>query len=571
MADYEFFLVSSLEKIFPDKRPSPMGEGMRLSVWRGTRAAVQLCFHAGVHAPGLEMLPTFTVSVSGAPAEAFMRTVELIPSEFPSYVRAWEDTNYLTHEPGLFPDLLQPLESAHVRPIPGQYRSLWLHWDVPETAQPGDYVITIDVCADETMASPRGTVCVNPLAREQRFHLSFVMHVAKAALPEQELIHTEWFHTDCLASYYHVPALGEEHFRIIDNFIASAVSHGVNMLLTPVFTPPLDTQIGGERPTVQLVGITRQNGEYFFDFTKLSRWTQLCRKHGIRYLEIAHLFTQWGAKATPKIEAQVDGKTKRIFGWDVPATSPEYRAFLSAFLPALRAHLDKEGYDTQHVYFHISDEPGEKSFEDYRAALEQVQDLLQGCPVIDALSSLPFYEKGLIKHPIPGTSHIKPFLDAKVPDLWTYYCCDQSIHVPNRFFAMPSARNRIMGVLLYLYDIKGFLHWGYNFYYTQYSRSLVDPYRMTHADYAFPSGDSWLVYPGPEGGPLSSLRAEVQDEALVDLRALRLMECLLGRPAVEALIYETAGTETITFENYPADAAFLLDLREKVAARIDSL
>lgn len=571
MADYEFFLVSSLEKIFPTQRPAPMGEGTCLSVWRGARAAVQLAYYADTHAPGLEMPPTFAVSVSGAPAAVCMRTVELIPSEFPSFPHAREDTNYITHEPGLFPDLLQPLDDARIRPIPGQYRSLWLSWDVPESAGPGAYEVAVDVCADETMASPRGTVCVNPLAREQRFHLSFVMHVGRAALPEQELIHTEWFHADCLASYYQVPALGEEHLRIIDNFMASAASHGVNMLLTPVFTPPLDTQIGGERPTVQLVGVTRKGSVYSFDFWMLSRWTGLCKKHGIRYLEIAHLFTQWGAKATPKIMANVDGEYRRIFGWDVPAASPEYRAFLKAFLPALRAHLAKEGFDAQHVYFHISDEPGEKDLEDYRAALHQVRDLLEGCPVIDALSSLSFYKKGLVKHPIPATDHVQPFIEAKVPDLWVYYCCGQSVSVPNRFFAMPSARNRIMGVLMYLYNIKGFLHWGFNFYYTQYSRSLVDPYRVTHADYAFPSGDSWLVYPGPGGVPLSSLRAQAQDEALLDLRALHLLERLAGRPAVEALIHETAGMNTITFETYPKEASFLLELREKVAGRIDSL
>ena len=34
-----------------------------------------------------------------------------------------------------------------------------------------------------------------------------------------------------------------------------------------------------------------------------------------------------------------------------------------------------------------------------------------------------------------------------------YYCCAQSSLVPNRFFAMESARNRIMGVLMYLYGI----------------------------------------------------------------------------------------------------------------------
>ncbi len=569
MAYYEFFLVSSLEKIFPTGKPIPMDAGQRLSVWRGTRAAVQMAYYAGIDAPRLEMLPTFAVSVSGGPTAACMRTVELIPSEFPSYAHAREDENYLTHEPGLFPDLLRPLESARVTPIPGQYRSLWLSWDVPETAVPGDYEIAIDVCADETMLSPRGIMCRNPLAREQRFHLSLVMHVGSIDLPEQELIHTEWFHADCLASYYHVTPLSEEHFRIVDSFIASAAGHGVNMLLTPVFTPPLDTQIGGERPTVQLVDVMQRGGEYSFDFSALSRWARLCRRHGIRYLEIAHLFTQWGAKATPKVMATVDGATKRIFGWDVPAASPEYRAFLEAFLPALRAHLTGEGFDAQHVFFHISDEPGENHLEDYRAARQQVQDLLEGCPIIDALSSITFYQKGLVTRPIPSNDHVQTFFDAHVPDLWVYYCCGQSVSVPNRFYAMPSARNRIMGVLMFLYDIKGFLHWGFNFYYAQFSQYPVDPYRITHAGYAFPSGDAYLVYPGPDGTPLSSIRAEVQDDALLDLRALRLLERLAGRSAVEELIRETAGQKTITFESYPKDAGFLLDLRENVAAKID--
>ena len=134
---------------------------------------------------------------------------------------------------------------------------------------------------------------------------------------------------------------------------------------------------------------------------------------------------------------------------------------------------------------------------------------------------------------------------------------------------MPSARNRIMGVLLYLYDIKGFLHWGFDFYYWQFSRHPADPFRVTHTGYAFPSGDPYLVYPGEDGQPLSSIRAEVQDEALLDLRALRLLERLAGRSAVEALIQETAGDRSVTFESFPRDAGFLLALREKVAAKIE--
>ena len=175
--------------------------------------------------------------------------------------------------------------------------------------------------------------------------------------------------------------------------------------------------------------------------------------------------------------ATVDGAEKRIFGWDVPADSPEYRSFLEQFIPTLRTELERLGYDRQHVYFHISDEPTEAHLENYRTAKQQVQDLLEGCPVIDALSSFNFYRQGLVEHPVPANDHIQPFLDAGVPDLWVYYCCAQGLHVPNRFYAMPSARNRIMGVLMYRYNIRGFLHWGYNFCFNQYSRKRWIPIR----------------------------------------------------------------------------------------------
>lgn len=260
------------------------------------------------------------------------------------------------------------------------------------------------------------------------------------------------------------------------------------------------------------------------DFHCWENAAALCRKSGIQYLKIAHLFTQWGAYAAPKIMACVDGEMKRIFGWDVPADSPAYREFLESFLSALKASLEEMGYDREHVYFHISDEPSEEHMDSYLVAKRQVLDLLEGYPVIDALSSFSFYQKGIVKQSVPANDHIQPFLDARVPGLWVYYCCCQGVDVPNRFYAMPSQRNRIMGVLMYLHRIEGFLHWGHNFYYTQFSRRLADPYRMTHADYAFSSGDAYLVYPGEGGMPLTSNRAEVQSEGLADIRILDTLE-----------------------------------------------
>ncbi|MBQ3669629.1 MAG: hypothetical protein II920_10450, partial [Clostridia bacterium] len=150
-----------------------------------------------------------------------------------------------------------------------------------------------------------------------------------ARLPAQTLIHTRWFHCDGLCNYYNVKMFSEEFWRICESFMRAAADMSVNCILTPVHTPPLDTKVGGERLTCQLVDIVKCGDEYSFGFQKLRRWIELAQSAGIRYFEIAHLFTQWGALHAPKIIAIVDGVEKRIFGWETDAAGEEYRHFLT--------------------------------------------------------------------------------------------------------------------------------------------------------------------------------------------------------------------------------------------------
>ena len=49
----------------------------------------------------------------------------------------------------------------------------------------------------------------------------------------------------------------------------TAVKNGMNMVLMPAFTPPLDTPVGKERKTVQLVGVDFDGKNYKFDFSLL--------------------------------------------------------------------------------------------------------------------------------------------------------------------------------------------------------------------------------------------------------------------------------------------------------------
>lgn len=382
------------------------------------------------------------------------------------------------------------------------------------------------------------------------------------------LDHTSWrcqYHI--VLDYYCTEAFDERHWKIIESFMKTAVKNGNNMILTPVFTPPLDTYVGGERPTVQLVDISIENGEYSFDFSKLKRWIEMCKKVGMKYFEISHFFTQWGAEHAPKIMARINGENRRIFGWETDACGEEYIGFLRIFIPKLIGTLRGLGV-ADNCCFHISDEPDLEHLPAYSAARAAVAPLLEGLPIMDALSNYEFYSTGAVDRPVPSTGRVEQFYENNVPNLWTYYCGGGGDKLSNRFLSMPSYRNRILGVQLYKFGIVGFLHWGYNYYNDRFSYSHINPFLITDGDYFAPAGDAFVVYPAPDGTAYESIRLSVFHDALQDITALRLCEKLCGRDYVMKLIEKEI--EPITFREYPQNAEYLLTLREKINQSINS-
>ena len=119
----------------------------------------------------------------------------------------------------------------------------------------------------------------------------------------------------------------------------------------------------------------------------------------------------------------------------------------------------------------------------------------------------------------------------------------------------------------YRHDIKGFLHWGYNFWNSQYSLEKIDPYSVTDARESYPSGDAFVVYPGENGEAICSLRLEVFYDAIQDLRALTALERKIGREKVLELI-DKGLAEEIHFDSYPHDDKWLLGLRDAVNKKL---
>ena len=133
---------------------------------------------------------------------------------------------------------------------------------------------------------------------------------------------------------------------------------------------------------------------------------------------------------------------------------------------------------------------------------------------------------------------------------------------------MPLSRTRMIGTQFYKYSIKGFLHWGFNFWFSMSSQEKVNPFVTTDAG-RVPAGDAFSVYPAPDGKPYESIRIRSFYEALCDMRALELCERLCGRQAVEEAI-ESTFPQPFSLKNYPKDGIFILILRNKINALIES-
>lgn len=535
--------ISALEKVRKTD-PFPTQEIYRQRAVAGQRVSYQLCIAAEwqvfadvtVRSAFKDCVQIYSVrdAVMDAPV------IGNVPIE-----------DYITHKPDLMPDILIPIEETSGRiSVDKTPRSLWVRVDLPKDLAAGTYSVGVDV-----MISMAGGEIVEKCSREM------VIDVLSVVMPEQKLIYTRWLYVDCIANVHNVPIYSEAHWTLIEKYITAAVDMGINMILVPVHTPPLDTEVGTTRPCVQLVDIEKRGEEYTFSFEKLHRYIAICKKCGVRYYEIAHMFSQWGAKSAANIQVTENGQTEYKFGWHTEANDPEYIRFLRQYIVAISKELEAEEI-AEYTYYHISDEPQLQALEAYKIAAELIRPLIGRSKTFDALSNCEFYEKGLVQCPVTAVESIHTFLEHKIDDQWVYYCCLPQNIYPNAFMAMPSYRVRILGILLYKYNIKGFLHWGFNYYNACRSVYAINPYITTSGDGAYPSGDPFVVYPG-EGCVYSSLRGEVLYEAIQDMNLSFALETMIGREKVVELIDKTAGFP-LRFDNYPKDSNYLLLLREKL-------
>ena len=261
--------------------------------------------------------------------------------------------------------------------------------------------------------------------------------------------------------------------------------------------------------------------QYRFDWKDVKRYVDLAKRCGIRFFEWTHLFQQWGCEYAIRIYKGQGVDEKLLWKPTTGAVSGTYRGFLAEFLPELKRFLDREKL-LNRSFFHVSDEPhADEHLNNYKKARGLLGSLAPWMTTMDAVSEIVYGRQHVTDMPIPTIRVVRDFVEEGIP-CWTYFCCGPRGPYLNRLMDTPLSKVRMAGWLFYRFGVRGFLHWGYNYWYECQSRNLIDPFCESSGK-KWPSwayGDPFVVYPG-ESGPIDSIRWEIFSASLQDYSLLQ--------------------------------------------------
>jgi hypothetical protein len=475
----------------------------------------------------------------GGPFNVQIRRVGYVPvAHFNTPVEGLQDCEGLDYLPGLAPDPL--FDETSIKLPARETHSFWITLHPKRTIKPGRHKVAIFLKAG---------------GKVFRTHAVAVkVHDVKLR-PREDFAITHWFYTDAIIDWYKTDGYDERFWKLLPIYLKNLVGHGQDTLLTPLFTPPLD----GVKTPCQLLKVGKVGPhKYRFDFTDVKRFIAIARQCGIRHFEWCHLATQWGARFAINVYEGQGRDRKLLWKPQTKATSNTYKQFLSQLMPRLHDCMKSEGV-LNSSFFHLSDEPhGKDQLASYLALRKYLAGIAPWMKIMDAMSDIDFAAAGAVDTPVAGEGVAKEFLASGCP-CWVYYCCGPRGKYLNHLLDTPLAKIAMHGVLLYRFPFKGFLHWGYNYWYRRGVNELIDPFTVSDAGFwpVWPYGDTFLVYPGPEG-PIDSIRWEVMGMAFGDYQLLQT----LGVDRDDELLGEIKD-----FAEFPKSPEWRMNLRRELFAR----
>jgi hypothetical protein len=470
-----------LERVFKDSQPARVGERLRLSCVRNEYEGCMFGLRSNADVKGVrlevsELRSASGVSIPASCAKAFF--VGSIPLSRNTPLTPIEELE--RSAPYEVPDPLLDVEEVDLKA--GVTQPCYYRVYVPPGAEPGEYRGFVRaVAADGSSAEMEVVVTVHPVTLPGR----------------RSLYVTNWFSLDNIAKACGAELWSEGFWRCFEKWVAMMSEYRQN-----VFWVPLDT-----------VKVAKRGGSYEFDFSVFDRYVEILLKHRADLIEITHVagFTQWGG-------SEIRLRSFKVAREDGSVAEEPGEAVLPHLLRALEEHLRERGW-LERTVIHIADEPTEDGIEEWRRVSRFVREHAPSLRRIDAVETTGF--GGDLEIWVPTLHHYDQWMEeyerarGEGAELWFYTCLNPVGRYPNRFLDYPLTKTRVLHWINYAYGLRGFLHWGFNWWWK-------DPFGEPNPN--LPPGDTHIAYPGKGGRPLPSLRLEAMRDGLEDYELLKLLE-----------------------------------------------
>lgn len=428
-----------------------------------------------------------------------------------------------------YPGLIPVDENAQYTPDPlweapsvslsaFQSQGVWMDFQVPASLPPGLYEGGLDVLADGRAAA--------------EFALS--LQVLPVELPEPPGYHCYLnilVDPSSVARFNKLPLWSEEHWRQLERYVRDLAAHGQKTITAFIVDDPWNSVTGF--PVRSLVG-WQHSGQwtasapdgFTFDFAAFDRWVRMCMDAGIRdHIEA------WSPLVQPHSDHSIvtytdtnAGHARRV---RLAAGSAEYRAVWGEFGRAFEEHLRHRGWlDRTYLAFdEIATGVLDKVVPLFHESAPDLKLMISGG---DEQGRHMAESRELAFH----YGYYSPGSGVQLPDIparrsqgkrTLLYTAVTPLY-PNTFIFSDPLESRYLGWIVWKWDFDGYIRWAWNFW----PATLWDQPLFT-----WPSGDMFLVYPGPSG-PVDSIRWEMLRQGLEDY------ECLwLARRGLDNV--ETAG------------------------------
>ena len=341
------------------------------------------------------------------------------------------------------------------------------------------------------------------LARE----LSLKVNVHPVALPpvgKDSFKYTNWMDFDSMAASHGLKPWSEEHWKMIEKYVRLAARGRQNVgLMRDVF---------GKDAC----------GEVCVDKEKFSRFLDLYDSVGIWYLEGTHLARFSNGWGSPTFNTRDTAKV---------TTTVEGSLALSKLAKMFMEEIEKRGLKDR-WYQHVADEPGGKNIGEYRITAGIVRRYMPGIRMVDAVVSPSFAGALDVWCPTVDSFELHraqydSFRTNFGDRVWCYTCCVPGGKWMNRTMDGELLRPALIPWVAVMWDIDGFLHWGYNRWQREQGQDpFTEPYPKkwsgSNDGNSLPPGDTHIVYPGTDG-PWPSVRLEATRAGMEDADLLTLL------------------------------------------------